>query len=210
MTVRALDVWLDGRRAGRLEQVDGRMRFAYADDYRASDGPVLSWSLPLSEREYGRAAQTFFANLLPEGEARTMVARRFGVSAGNDFGLLYEIGGDCAGAVTLLPPGDDPAAIAAPEARVRWLDEPALAGALAELPSRPLLAGPDEGIRLSLAGAQDKLPVVVEGDRIGVPLDRTPSTHIVKTPIERFDDTVANEAALPDARGRARPVDRDG
>jgi serine/threonine-protein kinase HipA len=74
------------------------------------------------------------------------------------------------------------------EPRVRWLDEAALAAVL-----DPLLAGPDEGIRLSLAGAQDKLPVVVEGDRIGVPLGRTPSTHIVKTPIVRFDDTVANE-----------------
>lgn len=188
--MRALDVWLYGRRAGRLEQVDGDMRFAYAGDYRSGAGPALSWSLPLSDREYGRAAQAFFANLLPEGEARTLVARRFGVSASNDFGLLYEIGGDCAGAVTLLPPGAEPEPIVA---RVHWLDEASLAAALAELPTRPLLAGPDAGVRLSLAGAQDKLPVVVEGDRIGVPLERTPSTHIVKTPIARFDDTVANE-----------------
>ncbi len=188
--MRALDVWLHGRRAGRLEQVAGSMRFAYDGDYVAAGGPVLSWSLPLAEREYGEPARAFFANLLPEGEARTMVARRFGVSAGNDFGLLYEIGGDCAGAVSLLPPGEELAAI---EPRVRWLDEQALAAVLDELPTRPLLAGPDEGIRLSLAGAQDKLPVVVEDGRVGVPLGRTPSTHIVKTPIARFDDTVANE-----------------
>ncbi len=192
--MRALDVWLCGRRAGRLEQVDGRMRFAYSADYRAGEGPVLSWSLPLSDREYGEQAQAFFANLLPEGEARTMVARRFGVSASNDFGLLQAIGGDCAGAVTLLPPDaapDDAGARA--KAQVRWLDESSLAAALDELPTRPLLADPDEGIRLSLAGAQDKLPVVVEDGRIGIPLGRTPSTHIVKTPIARFDDTVANE-----------------
>ncbi len=191
--MRALDVWLYGRHAGRLEQVDGQMRFAYTADYVASGGPPLSCSLPLDEREYDRPAQAFFANLLPEGEARTLVARRLGVSAGNDFGLLYEIGGDCAGAVTLLPrgasPDDEPV-----RTEVRWLDETALAAALDELPSRPLLADPDEGIRLSLAGAQDKLPVVVRDGRIGIPLGRTPSTHIVKTPIARFDDTVANEA----------------
>ena len=199
----ALDVWLHGRRAGRLEQVDGRMRFTYAADYVATGGAPLSRSLPLGEGEHDRAAETFFANLLPEGEVRTLVARRLGVSAGNDFGLLYAIGGDCAGAVTLLPPR-----VAAPDAglwrpgdsnatsagEVRWLDEPALAAALDELPRRPLLADPDEGIRLSLAGAQDKLPVVVRDGRIGIPLGRTPSTHIVKTPIARFDDTVANEA----------------
>lgn len=191
--MRALDVWLYGRRAGRLTQVDGDVRFAYAHDYLAAPAAApLSCSLPLDDREYGREAQAFFANLLPEGEVRTLVARRLGVSAGNDFGLLHAIGGDCAGAVTLLPVGDEPTAPAS--ADVRWLDEPALAAALDELPSRPLLADPDEGIRLSLAGAQDKLPVVVRDGRIGIPLGRTPSTHIVKTPIARFDDTVANEA----------------
>ncbi|MDP9134024.1 MAG: HipA N-terminal domain-containing protein [Actinomycetota bacterium] len=161
----ALDVWLYGRRAGRLEQVDGRMRFAYAADYVAAGGAPLSCSLPLGDGEHDRAAETFFANLLPEGEARTLVARRLGVSAGNDFGLLNAIGGDCAGAVTLLPPGADSDvglqppgdANASSEAEVRWLDDAALAAALDELPRRPLLADPDEGIRLSLAGAQDKL-----------------------------------------------------
>jgi serine/threonine-protein kinase HipA len=224
--VDALDVWLYGRRAGRLEQLDGRMHFAYAADYVAARGAPLSCSLPLGDRSYAAEAETFFANLLPEGEVRALVARRLGVSAGNDFGLLYAIGGDCAGAVTLLPPaaapdegsyapGDANATSGAgvprgaePDAglwppgdanassagEVRWLDEPALAAALDELPRRPLLADPDEGIRLSLAGAQDKLPVVVRDGRIGIPLGRTPSTHIVKTPIARFDDTVANEA----------------
>lgn len=201
--MRALDVWLYGRRAGRLEQDDDRMRFAYAADYVSAGAPPLSCSLPLGAAEYGREAQAFFANLLPEGEARTLVARRLGVSAGNDFGLLYAIGGDCAGAVTLLPPGAEPGADPAVGSRpapaaagdgVQWLDEQALAAALDELPRRPLLADPDEGIRLSLAGAQDKLPVVVRGGRIGIPLGRTPSTHIVKTPIVRFDDTVTNEA----------------
>jgi serine/threonine-protein kinase HipA len=191
--VRALDVWLYGRRAGGLEQVDGRMRFAYAADYVAAGGAPLSCSLPVGDREYDREAEAFFANLLPEGEVRTLVARRLGVSAGNDFGLLHAIGGDCAGAVTLLPPGASPDDLPA-RVEVRWLDEPALAAALDELPRRPLLADPDEGVRLSLAGAQDKLPVVVRDGRIGIPLGRTPSTHIVKTPIVRFDDTVANEA----------------
>ena len=200
--MRALDVWLYGRRAGRLEQDGGQLRFGYADDYRADGGPPLSCSLPTAGGPYEREAEAFFANLLPDGEVRTLIARRLGVSAGNDFGLLSAIGGDCAGAVTLLAPGapsdefdtpgDEDPSVAGPS--VRWLDEAQLAEALDELPRRPLLADPDEGIRLSLAGAQDKLPVVVEGDRIGIPLGRTPSTHIVKTPIAHFDDTVANEA----------------
>ena len=100
--MRALDVWLYGRRAGRLEQDGGQLRFGYADDYRADGGPPLSCSLPTAGGPYEREAEAFFANLLPDGEVRTLIARRLGVSAGNDFGLLSAIGGDCAGAVTLL------------------------------------------------------------------------------------------------------------
>lgn|GEM_PF-5097841 len=51
---------------------------------------------------------------------------------------------------------------------VRWLDEGKLLRLLDEMPKRPMLAG-EEGLRLSLAGAQDKLPVVAKGDRIGFP-----------------------------------------
>lgn len=194
--MRALDVWMYGRRAGRLEQADDQIRFAYSADYVAAGGPPLSHALPVGEAEHGAAARAFFANLLPEGEVRTLVARRLGVSAANDFALLQALGGDCAGAVTLSPPGAAraPEGAEPPAGGVEWLDEPALAAALDELPRRPLMADPDEGIRLSLAGAQDKLPVVVRDGRIGIPHGRTPSTHIVKTPIARFDDTVANEA----------------
>jgi len=77
---------------------------------------------------------------------------------------------------------------------VRWLDEADLADVVAELPTRPLFDDPEEDVRLSLAGVQDKMPVVCSRNRIGVTAGRTPSTHILKAPIERFDDTVANEA----------------
>ncbi len=56
----------------------------------------------------------------------------------------------------------------------------------------------DGEYRLSLAGAQDKLPVVVDDSgRIGLTRGQTPSTHIIKTPIERLNHTVVNEAFRP-------------
>ncbi|MNN21136.1 Serine/threonine-protein kinase HipA [compost metagenome] len=54
------------------------------------------------------------------------------------------------------------------------------------------MAGQD-GLRLSLAGAQDKLPVVFDGQRIGLPLGGQPSTHILKPPIHALENTVLNE-----------------
>jgi serine/threonine-protein kinase HipA len=56
-----------------------------------------------------------------------------------------------------------------------------------------LLAG-EEGVRLSLAGAQDKLPVYVEDDQVFLPIGTYPSSHILKTPIRDLIGTVENEA----------------
>jgi serine/threonine-protein kinase HipA len=66
-----------------------------------------------------------------------------------------------------------------------------------------MLAGRD-GIRLSLAGAQDKLPVMFDGLRIGLPKGGQPSTHILKPSIAAVEGRVINEGfclALAQAMG---------
>jgi serine/threonine-protein kinase HipA len=187
-----LDVWLLGRLAGRLSIANGKLSYAYDHVYARDGGPPLSHALPVRDEPYGDAdAHSFFGNLLPEGDARVAAARWVGVSERSDFALLDALGGDCAGAVSLLPPGTRPDATTG---GIDWLDGPALASELDGLPRRPLHADPDGDVRISLAGAQDKLVVVVDGERIGVPTGSTPSTHIIKTPIRGYDDTVSNEA----------------
>jgi serine/threonine-protein kinase HipA len=85
-----------------------------------------------------------------------------------------------------------------------------------DLPKRPLLAG-EEGIRLSLAGAQDKIAVRNEGGEISLPLGGAPSTHILKPSIERFAGVVFNEAltmhlaaavGLPAAKVEVKTADK--
>ena len=196
-----LDVWLLDERIGTLTHTEGRLSYAYAADWLARNAKLtgilgdtipLSQSLPLRAEPFDdRATRPFFAGLLPEGDKRRLIARALHVSRQNDFGLLDGIGGECAGAVTLLTPGQNPEAPDAPNA-VRWFDDAQLLRLLNEMPKRPMLAGED-GIRLSLAGAQDKLPVVAEGGRIGVPLRGTPSSHIIKPAIASVDGSVFNE-----------------
>jgi serine/threonine-protein kinase HipA len=72
------------------------------------------------------------------------------------------------------------------------LGEQQLEAVLDELPHRPMLAG-REGVRLSLAGAQDKLPVLFDGQCIGLPQGCQPSTHILKTAILAVQESVLNE-----------------
>ncbi len=188
-----LEVWLFADHVGTLALIEGRLHFFYAQGWLARpDAVALSTSLPLQAEPFDDSkTRPFFAGLLPEGQMRRLIAQRFQVSRQNDFALLDHIGGECAGAVTFLEPGH-----ALPETAndgdVLWLDESGLSSILDELPLRPMLAGKD-GLRLSLAGAQDKLPVVFDGSRIGLPRNGAPSSHILKPAIFAVEESVANE-----------------
>lgn len=189
-----LDVYLHDKLTGTLERLgQGRLRFTYEPTWVERNGQPLSLSLPVREEPYeDESARPFFAGLLPEGEFLRSVARSFAVSAGNAFVLLSEIAGECAGAVSLAVSGASPPTRSNP----RWLDGDLLDRLIEELPERPLTFeedGDDEVLRLSLAGAQEKLPVLFERDRVGITRGNPPSTHIIKLPDRRFDDFVANE-----------------
>jgi serine/threonine-protein kinase HipA len=200
---RALTVWCFGRPAGTLTDARQAPVFVYEQSWLDDGMPPLSQSLPLDGPAAPETAGAFFGGLLPEGAPRELMARRLGVSPGNDFALLAAVGGDTAGAISLQPPGLRPP----DDGDVEWLDEDALTQLIDDLPTRPMHADEDGEYRLSLAGAQDKLPVVVgAGGRIGLTKGQTPSTHILKTPIARLDDTVANEAFCL-ALGRAMGID---
>lgn len=188
-----LDVWLFRELVGTLGLVNGRLCFEYAPEWlqRPKQMP-LSCSLPLQTDPFDdHIARPFFAGLLPEGKMRQLIAQQLHVSGQNEFALLKHLGGECAGAVTFLeqgtglpesPHGDD----------VQWLTDEELVAILDELPHRPMLAGKD-GLRLSLAGAQDKLPVIFDGVRIGLPLNGTPSSHILKPAMQAIEASVTNE-----------------
>ena len=209
-----LGVWLFDQPVGTLSLLGGRLRFQYGEDWLAQPLAVgLSRSLPLRPEPFDDSeCRGFFAGLLPEGQLRRLIARQYQVSSQNDLALLDAIGGECAGAITFVPAGHS--MIAADDAGVEWLDEHQLLALLDELPSRPMLAGRD-GVRLSLAGAQDKLPVVFDGRRIGLPKGGHPSSHILKPAIASVEDSVVNEGyclalahamGMPAARAQILPV----
>lgn len=198
-----IGVWLFDQCVGALSMVAGRLSFQYGPAWLTRPNAMaLSQSLPLGEEPFeDDQCRAFFGGLLPEGNLRRLIAQQCQVSSQNDFALLGAIGGECAGAITFVPLGQRPAS--AEQANVEWLDELQLSALLDELPRRPMLAGRD-GIRLSLAGAQDKLPVVFDGHRVGLPKGGQPSTHILKPVIAAVENSVLNEGfcmALAQAMG---------
>jgi len=195
MMVRALDVWWDGRLVGQLSQNQhGELGFAYSPGWlQNDDAPPLSASLPKRVEPFSRReCRPFFGGLLPEESQRDAAAQALGVSRGNDFALLDRLGGDVAGALQLLPPGETPAAPDLDQRPIP-LDDAGLIRVLDALPVRPLLAG-EEGLRLSLAGAQSKVPVVLVDGAVALPVPGQPTTHILKPPMSRFSATTENEA----------------
>jgi serine/threonine-protein kinase HipA len=190
---KTLDVYLHDELVGHLIQDDGGQTvFDYAASWLNKSGATsLAQSLPLRKERFTRnECRGFFAGILPEESKREIIARNLGISARNDYAMLEQIGGECAGAVTFIPAGQ---ALPERDYSYRALSSQELAAILNELPKRPLLAG-EKGIRFSLAGAQDKVAVRIEGNEISLPLGGAPSTHILKPGMEHFAGVVFSEA----------------
>ncbi len=187
-----LEVYLWDQKVGQL-WLDEKRHFVFQYDaaWINKKGAIpLSLYLPLRAEAYpDDLSRPFFSNLLPEAEIKRTIAQRLQISVSNDFAMLNSIGGECAGAVSVLPSGVAPAM----KPGYRELNEEELHQIITDLPKRPLMAGL-EGMRLSLAGAQNKLPVYMEDDRVFIASGNAPSTHILKPPIRDLENTVENEA----------------
>ncbi|MBL0375548.1 HipA domain-containing protein, partial [Rhizobium sp. KVB221] len=190
---RYLDVYFGNVKAGTLGQdADGTLIYSYDTDYlREVGAAAISFSMPLREEPYlDQVVRPFFSGLLPDEGARQRLAGALGISFGNAFGLLEVIGGECAGALSLYRAGEVPAPN--DDDGVEELSGERLNEVIGKLRSRPLLGG-EEGVRLSLAGAQDKLAVIVQDDTIGLAKGGRPTTHILKPEIQGLEGTVENE-----------------
>lgn len=181
-----------GQRVGVLSSVQGVLSFAYLPDYWQQEKAVkISTSFPLQDGPFDhQTTQAFFSGLLPDDYVRKRLARYLGLSERNVFSLLAEIGGECAGAISLYSPGKSPRDDVAPTYRI--LENEEAHDILSQLDKRPMMAG-EEDIRISGAGAQDKLLVAIMDGKIAIPTGSTPSTHIIKPPIRGLQDSVHNE-----------------
>lgn len=184
--VDALDVYRDGRLVGRL--FDERpLRFRYEPSWLVTpDAQQLSGSLPLREDDHvGDLVLAYFENLLPEGNIRRFLS--VSRHATTVFGLLRSVGGDTAGGLTLMPQGETPA-----PPRYRPTSWARIAAGLRD-GSVPALAAETEGARISLAGAQDKLLLMVLPDGSpAIPEGTAPSSHILKPDIRGLDGVWAS------------------
>jgi serine/threonine-protein kinase HipA len=187
-----LGVYWDGREVGQLQRVDERSR-EYVFAYTPQASRPISLSLPLERKSFDSAASCpFFEALLPEGAIRDQIAGQLKLAASDSFGLLTELGRDCAGALQIAE-----SSRMSQTPSVQWLDDRELDALIEQIPRHPLgIQRDDEHLRLSLAGVQRKAVLVREqSGRFGRPLDGMPSTHILKPelPDNGYPGLAANE-----------------
>lgn len=191
--MKTLIVYFHSRKIGTLTQDSiGKYSFQYDLEWiSAPSAHPLSQSLPLREEAYEeKECAGYFGGLLPEDFNRDLIARNIGITGGNDYAMLKVIGGECAGAVTILDPERE---IEVHEHSYHPVSQEELEMILNTLPNKPLLAGEAE-VRLSLAGAQNKLAVYHDKNGFALPLHESPSTHILKPEVKGFPGLVDNEA----------------
>ena len=195
MSGRSLRASINQQEVGSLQEVAGLWSFQYTPDWLANPkGFALSPHIPLSAQPLldgasQRPVQWYFDNLLPEEDQRVLLAKDARLDAADAFGLLAWYGAESAGSVTLLPPE------AAPQTTepLRPLPDDALQARIRQLPKSPLTHAAIK--RMSLAGAQHKLAVVLEDGALFEPAGATPSTHILKPdhPDADYPHSVINE-----------------
>jgi serine/threonine-protein kinase HipA len=176
-----LRVLSDGAWIGTLDVIEGRWSFAYAPEWTIHP---LAPGFPLTVRDYQdagehRPVEWFFENLLPEGRLRELIAFRDRIDPRDSWAFLVRHGQDTAGALSLVPvnpDGDVPGEVLVP------LSQEDLQAKIEESRKRnlPLMASWDD-IRMSLAGAQEKLGLRIDPDGVMfLPEGTAASTHIVK------------------------------
>lgn len=185
----SLPIYAADQLVARIESDGDGPWLNYAEAWRgAGDSFPVSLTMPLAQPRHGpEVTVPWLMNLLPEGEPLRAVTRALGVAREDVLGLVAKLGRDLAGALTTGAPPSG----ASPE--LRRLSEAELERILEELPARPFLVG-DEGVSMSLAGAQEKLPLSRVVDGLAVPMNGAASTHILKPDNPRLPGSVQNEA----------------
>lgn len=172
-------VWLGGQEVGTITFRSGGSEFRYTDDLLAADHQVLGQVFEESPRRPRRAAvgvPAWFANLLPEdGSAlrRFYATSRLGATWIDEPRLLLGLGNDLPGAVVV---------------RATDIVDDAV------LPEQTTARLDPRGAHLSaLSGAQLKMSVMRDGDRLTLPAPGETGGWIVKFPDTVYRGLAENE-----------------
>lgn len=182
-----LNVFFGNKKAGSLESTENcEVIFVYDENYLNDKTSVpLSASLPLQREEFPqKQCIPFFSGLLPEEDSRKKIADYLHISETSTLKLLEALGGECAGVISISSENEDDLFSLETSYKLNSnnyepLDDNRLLEFIEKMNTRPLIKA-DDKLRLSLAGAQEKLALAKINGEWYLPLNGSPSTHILK------------------------------
>ena len=185
--VSTLNVLLYGEPIATITNVgNDRTLFAFMDSYINDESrPVLGLGfkdslggLLTSFKPTQNKLTPFFSNLLPEETMRNYLAERAGVNPAREFFLLWVLGQDLAGAITVEPADGE----ALPPNVHQGIEDKTKI---------------DAPMRFSLAGVQLKFSAVQQANGgLTIPATGKGGSWIVKLPSSRFDAVPENEYSM--------------
>ena len=175
-----LNIFHKGLHIGNLETTPNRgVVFSYTDNAASP----ISISMPDLKRVYQeKECLPFFEGLLPEGDIRRQIADFAHVPPTSVIKLLDKYGADIAGALVIVNEESSQdesfgySEISSEEIRIRISQK-----------SRIPMIYSGSSIRLSLAGAENKVPVLMKDGRYYLPRGNAASSHIIKA-TDDFDE----------------------
>lgn len=217
MPQHVLHVCMQQRPVGQLtfDPLENRYGFRYYPSWTASpDAFYLSPAIPFdAEPDSPGSVQRFLGNLLPEGRVLDIVSTSEQVSKSNTFGLIRALGKEPVGAFSFVAFNGDEGQFGRQirEQKQEPIRRPVSDEELSDrIKKRDLIPFPiwDGKVRLSLAGYQDKLQVLVEGGNISLVDGGLSSSHLLKPESvnansphlvanEHFCMTLARQMGLP-------------
>lgn len=188
--MKSLNVFYESELVGVLtEDKEERLNFKYAKAWLINPNAFpLSIALKLTEEAYGHLlTKSFFENLLPEGGVKENLELHSKKNIKREFDFLKIYGEDCAGALVITPESKVPKKI--DQNLKKEISFETIYKYLKQNKSLTDAIVNGEGGHFSLAGAQDKIPVIVEDTKLFIPLGNIPTTDIIKPYVRYFNST---------------------
>lgn len=159
--------------------------FTYTKEWEQS-GYEISPHLSFGKSISSGVIKRFLENLLPEGKGLDDLTSFMHISKNNIFGLIQAMGFETSGALSFGQVEKDMTPIFRP------ITEKELTKRIDEIESKSIIIW-DKKQRLSLAGVQEKLPILLKNGKIGLAEGGLSSTHILKFQTKRNENIVINE-----------------
>lgn len=183
-----LSILADNRLIGELayKPESDDFTFQYSPDWFRNGGFVLSPHIRSSAPPQAGVVTRFLENLLPEGEGLRSLAQTLRVNSSNLYKLIEAIGSETTGALTISR-SQEPT-----KSTFREIKNEELALRISERRERSVIVW-DGKPRLSVAGVQEKLPIIIKNNVFGLGDGDYASTNILKFGNERTRHLVLNE-----------------